>query len=172
MTFSIRPKPIMAPRGLQVPGPNASNGTFSSFAQRVAELSSPERSLSLRKVFDDAARNGHFETIGIIFKGREWLWAEQKFSVMASLVKHYDPSNPEHRRAFMDLFGRVASERRTVRLLRSQADYDDYKAQVKEVLTSVREKDPELANWCEKAMANRIDDPCRPKETDSICVTG
>jgi hypothetical protein len=48
-------------------------------------------------VFEDAVRDGHFETIEIIFKGREWLWAERKFSAMASLVENYDPSNREHR---------------------------------------------------------------------------
>jgi hypothetical protein len=72
----------------------------------------------LRKVFEDAVRDGHFETIEIIFKGREWLWAERKFSAMASLVENYDPSNREHREAAMDLFARVASERRMVRLVR------------------------------------------------------
>jgi hypothetical protein len=150
MTLPIGPRPVAAAQqGLQVPGPDASNEALSSFAQAVAKLSSPERSLCLRTVFIHAARNSHFEIIKIIFKGREWLWAKEKFSVMACIVEHYDPGNLAHRRAFMDLFGRVAGERRTVRLLSSEAECRAYEAQVKDVLTSVREKDPELANWCE-----------------------
>jgi hypothetical protein len=150
MMLPIGPRPAAAPQQeLQVPGPDASNEALSSFAQAVAKLSSPERSLCLRTVFVDAARNSHFEIIKIIFRGREWLWAKEKFSVMACMVEHYHPSNPAHRRAFMDLFGRVAGERRTARLFSSQAGYDEYKARVEEVLISVREKDPELANWCD-----------------------
>src|SRR5262245_47172967 len=149
MTLQIGLRRAAPQQELQVPGPQASNEAFSSFADTVAKLSSPEeRSRCLRKVFDEAASNGHFETIEIIFKGREWLWAEQKFSAMASLVEHCDPSNREHREAVKDLFRRVASERRTVRSFRNPDEYHEYKAQVKGVLISVRKKDQELADWC------------------------
>jgi hypothetical protein len=146
MTFTIGARPVMAPqRGLQVPAPNASKAAFFSFAQSVAKLSSPERSL----VFDDAVSNGHFDSIENIFNDHGWLWAEQKFSVMASLVKYYVPGNPGHHRTFRDLFAHIANERRMARLLLSQAEFGDYETQVSKVLTSVRKKDPELANWCE-----------------------
>jgi hypothetical protein len=67
---------------------------------------------------------------------------------MACIVEHYDPSSLEHRKTLMDLFGCIAGERRLVRLHNSQAEYAEHKARVAKVLIGVREKDPELANWC------------------------
>jgi hypothetical protein len=96
-----------------------------------------------------AAANGHFEIMRMIFKGRAWLWADNKFSVMACIVEHYDPSSLEHRKTLMDLFGHISGERRSVRLHNSQAEYAEYEARVAKILIGVREKDPELANWCD-----------------------
>jgi hypothetical protein len=103
----------------------------------------------LSEALEAAVTGGHFEIMRMIFRDRGWLWASSKFSVMACIVENYVPSNPEHRRAFMDLFGGVASERRMARLLNSQAGYADYKARVGAIRTSMRDRDPEMANWCD-----------------------
>jgi hypothetical protein len=177
MTLPIGPKLDAPLQPLTVPGSDASAEVNEAFKHSLLALGKHDRYAYLHTVFVDAVKTGdlqtvsllnptldgrdhfvlsealeaavaggHFEIMNIIFKDRAWLWASDKFSVMACIVENYVPSNPEHRRAFMDLFSHIPIERPYVRVY---GDADAYERTLTNIMRRVREKDPELANWCE-----------------------
>jgi hypothetical protein len=134
------------PPQLTVPGSNASTEVLEAFKQSLSALAKHDRYASLHKEFvgaasgdlqtvsrfnpmldgrdhralsealEAAAANGYFEIMKMILKDRAWLWASDKFTVMACIVENYDRGNPaDCRKAFMDLFSHVPLERRIVR---------------------------------------------------------
>jgi hypothetical protein len=179
MTFPIGPRPVATQQPqLTVPGSNASAEAHAAFKQSLSALGKHDRHEYLHREFVGAAgrgdrqtiselnpmldgrdpvvlseallaaaANGHFEIMRMIFKDRAWLWADNKFSVMACIIEHYDRGNPaDRRKAFMDLFSLVPLERRHVR---GFGDADAYERELTNLISRVRNKDPELANWCE-----------------------
>jgi hypothetical protein len=162
---------------LTVPGSNASAEVLEAFRQSLSALGKHDRYEYLHAEFVDAARsgdlqmvsrlnpmlngenprilsealeaavaNGHFEIMRMILKDRAWLWFSHKFLVMASILENYDRGNPaERRKAFMDLFSHIPLERRIVPVF---GDADAYERELAKIIRRVREKDPELANWC------------------------
>jgi len=178
MTFPIGPRPVATQQPqLTVPGSNASAEAHAAFKQSLSVLGKHDRYEYLHREFVGAAgrgdrqtiselnpmldgrdpvvlsepllaaaANGHFEIMRMIFKDRAWLWAKEKFAVMACIVENYVPSDLTHRWAFMDLFAHFPPERRFVAAF---GDADAYERKLANIIRTVREKDSELANWCE-----------------------
>jgi hypothetical protein len=99
-----------------------------------------------------ATENGHFGIMKMIFKDREWLWARDKFEVLACIVAQYDPSNVMHHRAFMDLFSHVPGERRIVKKFGDAAAYE---SKLEKLLANIGTKNQELLDWCHGELAER-----------------
>ena len=165
---------------LTVPKSDASSEVLEAFKQSLSALSKHDRYGYLQKAFVVAALDGdlqtvsqlnpmldgrdhqvlseallaavtcgHFEIMHMIFKDRAWLWCSDKFSVMACIVEHYDPGNPEHRWALKNLFSHLPDERRIVSAF---GDADAYEEKLTNIIFRVREKDPELADWCDQQL--------------------
>jgi hypothetical protein len=183
MTLPIGPRPVATqPPQLTVPGLNASDEVHVALEQSLSTLPKHDRYQFLHEEFVDAARsgdletvsrfspmldvrddallsealfaaaaNGHFEIMKMILKDGAWLWVRDKFLLMACIVENHDRGNrADRRKAFMDLFSRVPRERRIVRRF---GDLDAYNRKLADIIRRVREKDPELANWCEAELS-------------------
>jgi hypothetical protein len=132
----------------------ARNGDVQTISQLNSLLDGRDQ-MVLTEALEAAAENGHGEIINIMFRGRAWLWAIVKFPIMARLVENYDAGNPGYRKAFMDLFSRVPSERPYVPEFGDAAAYE---SELSQLLIKVEKRDPKLSEWCQRT----LDDPRMP----------